>query len=180
MTTTMISGLPLTITQPGTYVLSGDLTTDGHGISVQADNVVIDLNGYTISGPTDSNTETFGVSAFDQTNVTVKNGSIDGFMYGIYLSDIVANKSSTADMTSTGHVVENLTISNATFRGARVEGNDNVIQNNVIENIGGTTVYEHAYAFGIEVFGASEVLDNEIIEVRGRGATDIGEGVGIS
>ncbi len=44
--------LPLTISQPGSYVLTSDLigVSGANGIVVDADNVVIDLNGFSIVG----------------------------------------------------------------------------------------------------------------------------------
>src|SRR6266700_7689406 len=47
-------GFPYTITQPGSYRLSGNLTVpdaNTTAIQVMADNVTIDLNGFSIIGP---------------------------------------------------------------------------------------------------------------------------------
>lgn len=180
MAVTIISGLPYTITSPGDYRLDQDLVTTGHGIIVKSDNVNIDLNGHTISGPTAGDTAAYGISAFDYDNITIQNGSIDGFFYGVYLSDLVANVGHTDEFSTTSHLIQNTTITNSTFRGIRIEGNDNIVQNNAISDIGGTTLYENAYAFGIEAFGDARILNNTITEVRGRGEANIGEGVGIS
>jgi hypothetical protein len=48
----LITSLPFTISQPGSYVLNGNLTgvSGTDGITVQADNVTIDLSGFTLSG----------------------------------------------------------------------------------------------------------------------------------
>ena len=47
-----ISSLPVTITECGSYFLTGCLTGNGsgHGITVAADNVTINLNGFTLEG----------------------------------------------------------------------------------------------------------------------------------
>jgi len=48
------SGYPVTITNPGSYRLTGNLTTsnvDTTLISVSADSVTIDLNGFALIGP---------------------------------------------------------------------------------------------------------------------------------
>jgi hypothetical protein len=48
---TPVSSLPFTITQPGSYFLTKNLTgSSGDGITVQSDDVTIDLNGFTLSG----------------------------------------------------------------------------------------------------------------------------------
>jgi hypothetical protein len=46
-------GFPYKITHPGSYKLSGNLVVpaDVDGIDILTDNVTIDLNGFTISGP---------------------------------------------------------------------------------------------------------------------------------
>ena len=66
------------ITQPGGYNLSGNITLPaGCGaaaIDVKADNVVIDLNGYAITGTGAGNG--VGINGVTHSNVTVKNGSI--------------------------------------------------------------------------------------------------------
>jgi hypothetical protein len=49
------SGLPVTISQPGSYRLTGNLTVPNENttaIQVTAENVTIDLNGFAIIGPT--------------------------------------------------------------------------------------------------------------------------------
>ena len=49
-----ISSLPYTITEEGSYYLTGNLslaTPDTHGIAINASNVTIDLCGFTLRGP---------------------------------------------------------------------------------------------------------------------------------
>ncbi len=48
-------GFPVTISQPGSYILSSNLTVPDEkttAIQITADNVTLDLNGFTIQGPT--------------------------------------------------------------------------------------------------------------------------------
>jgi hypothetical protein len=98
-------GFPYVITQPGSYQLSGNLVVPAgiDGIDISADNVSIDLNGFTISGPvvctgvgntlscTPSGNEHViapaGISNPSyQTNLAVRNGTIRGFNTGVSLS----------------------------------------------------------------------------------------------
>src|SRR5262245_44146183 len=55
-TVTAAGGFPHTISQPGSYKLSGNLAVPAgvNGIYISASNVTLDLNGFTISGPTRS------------------------------------------------------------------------------------------------------------------------------
>ena len=49
---TPISSIPFTINQPGSYYLTGNLTSAGAGvgITITSDNVILDLNGFTLDG----------------------------------------------------------------------------------------------------------------------------------
>lgn len=86
-------GFPVTISQPGSYRLSSNLTVpsgDTSAIQIAADNVTLDLNGFAILGPVDCtrgcNSSAVGVGV--QTlppsaqnphfNITVRNGAIQG------------------------------------------------------------------------------------------------------
>lgn len=99
-------GFPVTISQPGSYRLDGNLTlpdVNTNGIYIQADNVTIDLNGFSIIGPNVCTVRvTFGISAmsctpggssgtgigiFSANNyITIRNGKIQGTGYsGVHL-----------------------------------------------------------------------------------------------
>jgi parallel beta-helix repeat protein len=76
---TVIKSLPYTITSPGFYYLIQELTHDGTAITVNADNVTIDLMGFSLIGSGSGN----GISMSGRSNVEVRNGTIKGFYYGI-------------------------------------------------------------------------------------------------
>jgi hypothetical protein len=94
-------GFPYTITQPGSYKLSGNLVVTGNtdGIVIDADNVTIDLNGFTISGPvtctgvpvsscSGSELSTLGIGTPQvqpPNDIAVRNGSAVGFYFGALL-----------------------------------------------------------------------------------------------
>lgn len=49
-----IDTLPFTISQPGSYYLTGDLTplsSGSNGVEINSDHVTLDLNGFAIHGP---------------------------------------------------------------------------------------------------------------------------------
>jgi hypothetical protein len=86
-------GFPVTISTPGSYKLSGNLTVpdaNTTAIQVSADNVTIDLNGFSILGPvvctgfpvTSCTPTGSGVgitnAPLDTTNITVRNGVVRG------------------------------------------------------------------------------------------------------
>lgn len=176
-----IASLPYTISTPGTYTLADHMQCAGTGITVVCNDVVIDLNKKTIYGPTNPDTNTYGVVSFNYERIKIVNGGIRGFMYGIYLSDLIDSFRPTGSFDGGGHILEDLEITKSTFRGMRIEGNGNIVRRNIIREIGGCTVYPNSYAFGIESFGPGAFIeDNRLYECRGFGVADIGEGVGIS
>jgi len=73
----VITSLPFTISQPGSYVLNGNLTgSSGDGITIQADNVSIDLNGFTLSGAGGISGISEGPTSPTRQGWTVRNGTI--------------------------------------------------------------------------------------------------------
>lgn len=92
-------GYPITLSQPGHYVLKSNLSVpDGlSGIVIQTEGVTLDLNGFTIKG---SRSCSFNGSNFtvgcstagglygitSNYSSIVRNGFISGFHYGVYMS----------------------------------------------------------------------------------------------
>ena len=70
------------INQSGSYYLTGSRLCSGTGIQVDANNVTIDLMGYSLIGP-DSGL-THGISMTDRSNVEVRNGTVRDFYHGVY------------------------------------------------------------------------------------------------
>ena len=78
-------GFPVTISLPGSYRLTGNLTTtstNDAGILLGADNVTIDLNGFAIS------VGSSGIYGPQHKNIRVANGSIMAGYQGIVLEDL--------------------------------------------------------------------------------------------
>lgn len=113
-------GFPVTITEPGSYQLTSNITSSStitNVIEINADNVTLDLNGFSIIGPrtcTGDNTTlsctSFGmtahaISAVSRKNVKVMNGSVKGFDTGVSLTAAA----------SRGNVVENIQSSENEF-----------------------------------------------------------------
>jgi hypothetical protein len=82
-------GFPVTISQSGSYRLTGNLVVPAYvdGINVNASNVTLDLNGFSIIKTGNVKFE-FGIVPFTITainNVRVSNGTIAGFPNGVAL-----------------------------------------------------------------------------------------------
>ena len=75
---TPISSAPMTISQPGNYFLTKNLTvSSGDAVTINADNVTLDLNGFAITSTTPSAAGT-GILIANSRNLTISNGSISG------------------------------------------------------------------------------------------------------
>src|SRR5450759_2310807 len=103
---TAITTLPYIISTQGVYCLTGELSTGittGNAITIATNNVVLDLNGFKIGGLSAGlGTTAIGIYANQRQNITIKNGTVRGFCYGIYLSD------TSLYTTSQGHVIEDI------------------------------------------------------------------------
>ena len=169
---TMIWSVPQTITAPGVYCLKQDLYhTSGvprDAILIEADDVVLDLNGHTLDGSAlGPSGFTFGIYAFGRRNITIKNGTIRGFFYGIYLDDTTR-----PPVDSTGHVIEGIRADRNTCTGIVVAGRGVVVRRNLIVDTGGQTVFGFdAWGWGMQIAGTGiRILDNDIDTVIKRGA----------
>ncbi len=75
-------GFPVTVGQPGSYRLTGNLTTPAasNGIMVQARDVTIDLNGFRILGPSTGIIANGVRVETGSDNFELRNGSIQSFV----------------------------------------------------------------------------------------------------
>lgn len=153
----------LTISTPGSYRVTKNLTANGNCIVISTSFVTIELDGHTLTG----NGTGFGISASSTTSfnnahqaIKIRNGIITNFQVGINFFTSAA-RSVVVEETI---VVANKGIGIAVDRGATVRGNtvsgngdrgivaksSLVIENNVSQN--GT--------FGIDVACPSNVIGN--------------------
>src|SRR4051794_32732317 len=72
---TPISALPFAITSAGSYYLSGNLTSATGGITIQANEVTVDLMGFALAGGNGSGIVVSG----NRTNIVIRNGTIRGW-----------------------------------------------------------------------------------------------------
>jgi hypothetical protein len=84
---TKITSLPYTINSPGAYYLAGNLSdsSTGNGISIRSDDVTLDLMGFSLTY-NGSSTSTSAIQLDGRTNVEIRNGSLIGWDFGIYVS----------------------------------------------------------------------------------------------
>jgi hypothetical protein len=71
-------GFPVEISQSGSYRLTSDLDATGTAVSISADEVTLDLNGFTIRCASCSG-GSVGIDADAPSGTTVRNGTVTGF-----------------------------------------------------------------------------------------------------
>lgn len=137
---TAINALPAVISTQGIYCLKKDLATSittGAAITINTNNVTIDLNGFKLGGLVGgAGSQAKGITAVGRTNVTLRNGSVRGFYAGIYLSG------------GSGHLIEDMRVEGSLQTGILIAANGSIIRRNVISSIGGGS---DAIAYGIYV-----------------------------
>lgn len=97
------------ITAPGSYVLTANISvTSGNGLAITADNVTIDLNGFSISSTANTGS---GIQVNSNSQrLVVRNGTVSGFGVGVniasfvdsvILEDLLVRSAKTTGITST-------------------------------------------------------------------------------
>jgi len=145
-----ITSVPYTISQSGSYYLTKNMTAAGTAITVNADDVTIDLRGFSLTG----NNTGSGVYMTDRINVEIRNGTIRNFNYGINDDYIMM----VSNGTSTNHrVIGVRALSNAQF-GIKLYGPNNEVRDCSASNNG--TSASGSNIFGISVGNNSTVTGN--------------------
>lgn len=162
-----INKLPAEITISGVYCLKKNLTyasadvpiTTGAAIQINAENTVLDLDGFTLSGgAAPTNTSALGIQ-ITADNVTVRNGTVANFRMGIYSSGL-----------ANGVVVENMVLVGNKYIGIYFYAKNSLIRNNTVLNTGGATTAANVDAYGIFLDGDGiSSFNNTIIDVTSVG-----------
>jgi hypothetical protein len=168
---TPITTLPYTITFQGAYCLTGNLETnmtDGNAVTINTNNVVLDLNGYKIGGLAGGpDTNANGIYANQRKNITIRNGTLRGFARGIFLEDI------SPYTTSQGHIIERIRADMNNWMGIFAIGRGIIIRNNQVVSTGGL-----GWAHGIFVRGpGARIINNDIIETKRHGSLTFAQAI---
>jgi hypothetical protein len=141
-----ISTAPFTISQPGSYYLTTNLTVSGgDAITIAANGVTLDLNGFTIASTTNPASGTAVLIDGGLQDITIQNGHIrggvtnngsgvfsgPGFGYGIYYS---------------GSDLQNVRVSGVSVSGCQYHGiyvgnsGSTAVENCVVRTVGGAGI----------------------------------------
>ena len=164
---TPITSLPATIDTQGLYCLTGNLSTSqtaGTAITITANNVTLDLNGWKVGGQgAGTGTLAYGIYS-SAVNVTIKNGIVRGFYVGI-------------ELDGRGSVVQDMLADQNTRVGILVEGDGAVVEHNQVVDTGGSTSSANVNAYAIYAGGIGSTVSNNM--VSGLIATGVGNEWGI-
>jgi hypothetical protein len=162
-----IAHAPFAISAPDSYCLVQNLTYSadlGAAIVIETDDVRLDLKGFTIDGSgAGADTLAYGIHALNRSDVRILNGTILGFLTGVFLDD-----DSGLGLNSSGHSVRGLRLAGNKRAGLWVEGKGSLVRDNLVVDTGGSTVFTDAW--GIFQRGAGgRVLNNDVFIVSATG-----------
>jgi len=166
-----ISSAPYTISQPGSYYLTTNLTSTGHGVVITTDSVVLDLNGFSMTGDRDSTDYglyVVGASNAPLRNIVVRNGCIANFGSGVRfdcalnsrIQDLCISSNSSYGVylygqsgQCNGNTIANCSISGNRGSGVYLNGRSGQCDGNTIANCsisgnGASGVYLNGYSSG--------------------------------
>src|SRR4029453_8918589 len=157
-----IPPLPATISSAGVYCLKSSRSVTEQlffaAITINANNVVLDLNGFPLSGRGVPDSHDIGILCNNCRNVTVKNGTVQGFSTGIALGTLTPS-------TSWANVIEDIRPVRNSFIGILASGHGVRIRNNHIVLTGRSAISDEA--IGISAQGTSiRVINNDIVTTR--------------
>jgi hypothetical protein len=170
---TVINSVPYTISAPGIYTVGSNLrysSSTGGAIVILSHNVILDLGGHYIFNAIASNSST-GVFVQNSQNVTIQNGTIASFNYGVYFNYLGGTKLNSGDIVRNLRLTDNL--DGIFLVGATLS---NVTNNQIINSsgVGGTGIYiaggsnvatgniVNGFSAGIASFGNSYLVENTI------------------
>ena len=146
---TPITSVPCTISASGSYYLTKNLNSTGTAITVTADNVTIDLCGFTLTGP--SSGVSYGIYMNGRSNVEIRNGTICNFYGGIQEGSAI---------NGIGHRVIGVRVIANSRYGIQLYGNGHEVRNCISRNNGAGATVDPVY--GIYVDSGCTVTGNTV------------------
>jgi hypothetical protein len=177
-----ISTAPFTISQPGSYYLTTNLTVSGgNAITIAANGVTLDLNGFTISSTTNPASGTAVLIGSGLRNIAIQNGHIQGgvtndgsgvfsgpgFGYGIYYSGVPQNVR-----------VSGVSVSGCQYHGIYVgSGASTTVENCVVRTVGSYGIVASTIRGCVALdCGYSAIYGQQVSDSRGQ---SVGSGYGL-
>jgi hypothetical protein len=159
--TAKITVVPFTINAPGSYCLDKHLSTaataTSNAITINADFVSLDLNGFKLDGSASAPGARKGVYATGRRGIVVRNGVIRGFGRGISLEGVGG-----------GHLADEVRVESNATAGIWLEGPRSMVRNCRVSSIQPAT--DDTSAVGIFVAGSQvRVAGNDVLDTTATG-----------
>lgn len=140
------------------------------GITVFASHVKLDLNGHKISGSGPKSTAA-GVHAIGVERITIQNGTLRDFLYGVRIDPSAEQKVIEA-------TVRGVHVAQGTARGIHVAAENVTVEGSRVEHLSGYSGWPASHTIGIEVAASQcAIKNNHVLNYLPEG---VGEAVGIS
>lgn len=176
--TPVAGGVAATISQPGSYYLTGNITVgSGNGITITANHVSLDLNGFTISSTANPPSGTGILLASSLTNISICNGFIFGMVTNngaaAYGGKGFANGVSYTGSQPVDACVSDLSVSGVTGYGINLNSNvgyntGNTVESCLVNNCGGFGILaDKVFDCSADVGTASAVFSGTASRTRG-------------
>ncbi len=170
---TPISSAPFTISVPGSYYLTTNITvSSGNAINVSANGVTLDLNGFTIASTAASATGN-GIILNSVRNLTILNGFIQGgvanngsgsysgpgFQYGIYYSGAAPVNVRVAGVSVSGCLIYGIYLG---------KGDSTVVESCTVRTVGGYGIAASTLKNSVAVdCGSTAISGDQVTGSRG-------------
>lgn len=180
---TPISAAPFTISTPGSYYLTGNVTvTSGDALTIAASGVTLDLNGYTVSS-TAASAGGGGIQINSALrNLTIKNGFIESGVTNNG-SGTYSGSGFTFGITYSGNAPVNVLVSRMSVAGVRndginlARGNSTVVEACSVRTAGGVGISASVIKGSAAAdCGSHAIYGEEVTDSRGESAY-IGYGI---
>lgn len=165
---TPISAAPFNITQPGSYYLTGNLSvTSGAAIDIDADNVTLDLNGFTLSS---THATGNGIAIFidlGHKNIRISNGHIMGnatVTAGVFTPGGFNGGISSPSSANRGIHISDIHVSNVGGSGISIASTTLAIVENCMVNVcSGIGIEAHTITNSVASDCGSTAIDGDIV-----------------
>lgn len=138
------NGFPFTISQPGSYVLTSNLTVPANtsGVVITANDVTLDLGGFSVVSNCDTNCSQggSGISTDKTFGISIRNGFVQGFYSGIIGGNLIEKISAHSNIgtgifaSNSSVIKDSLALNNG---GDGIAGGSAVVVSDCIANFNG-------------------------------------------
>ena len=171
----------VTISQPGSYYLTANLTVStGDGIDINTNDVTLDLNGFTIKSTAASATGTGILLSGSSSDITIGNGHIRGGGTN-NSSGVFSGGGFTYGIKTSGAVPENVLVSRISVSGCRYDGislsgqNSTVVEACKVRTVGGYGIMASTIKSCVAVdCGSSGIYGDQVSDCRGESTSSYG------